>query len=348
MAGRNKELTPAELDLFFSNLELVYRSGLPLSEGFDVLRSNAQNAYEKKRLDVLYQAAIEGNSLYDALKAQGDLPDYALSLIRIGEETGRMEETFASLHGYYAKRDMLSRTIKTSVTYPLSMLVVVLAVVVVLLTQAMPVFDQVFRQLGFQMTGIAGTLLDIGSVLSSSALIIALVIAVIIAAVVILRLLPVGKRFFNVLFQSAPFTRTLSLSLSVQRFALALSTLLISGLNVDQALEYAEPLVDDKRARARVQKIHTEVAAGASFLAAIEHSKLFPPNSMALLSIGFKTGTDSDALEQVGEQITLETEQRLDNLVAAIEPTLVAIMCVLVGIILLAVMLPLLGVLTGF
>ena len=60
MAGNRKELTPAELDLFFSNLELIYHSGLPLSEGFDILRSNAQSKYEVKRLDALYQAATSG------------------------------------------------------------------------------------------------------------------------------------------------------------------------------------------------------------------------------------------------------------------------------------------------
>ncbi|MCL2756740.1 MAG: type II secretion system F family protein [Coriobacteriia bacterium] len=348
MAGRKKELTPAELDLFFSNLELVYHSGLPLSEGFDILRSNAQSSYDKKRLDALYTAAINGESLSKALDRQGDLPDYALSLIHIGEQTGRMEETFASLHSYYQKRDILTQSIKSSLTYPLSMLVVVLVVVIVLLTQAMPVFDQVFRQLGFEMTGVAAALLDIGAVLSQYALYIAGALIGIIVIVVILRLLPIGKRFFSALFQSAPFTRTLSLRLSVQRYALALSTLLIAGLHVDQALEYAEPLVDDKRARARVKVIHQEVMAGETFLAAIEHSKLFPPNAMALLAVGFKTGTDSDALEQVGEQITLETEHRVETLVAAIEPSLVAIMCILVGIILLSVMLPLLGVLTGF
>ena len=348
MAGRNKELTPAELDLFFSNLELVYHSGLPLSEGFDILRSNAQSLYEKRRLDALYTAAIHGESLYETLKKQGDLPDYAISLIRIGEETGRMEETFASLHTYYAKRDLLSQSIKSALTYPLSMLIVVLVVVIVLLTQAMPVFDQVFRQLGFEMTGIAAALLDLGAVLSNYALYIAGAIVLIILVIVILRLLPTGKRFFNSLFQSTPFTRSLSLRLSVQRFAIALSALLIAGLNVDHALEYAEPLVEDKRARARVKVIHEEVMAGATFLAAIEHSKLFPPHSMALLAIGFKTGADSVALEQVGEQITLETEHSIENLVAAIEPTLVAIMCLLVGVILLSVMLPLLGVLTGF
>lgn len=348
MAGRNKELSPAELSLFFSNLELIYHSGLPLSEGFDILKSNAQSAHEKHRLNALYQAAIKGESLYEALKAQGNLPEYALSLIRIGEETGRMEETFASLSTYYSKRDLLMQSIKTSLTYPLSMLVVVLAVVILLLTQAMPVFDQVFRQLGFQMSGVAAGLLSIGAALSSAALVIVIVIVAIVVLILILRVLPAGKRFFRSLFQSAPFTRSLSLNLSLQRLALALSSLLVAGLDVDQALEYAEPLVDDKRARSRVKKVHKEIRQGEPFLAAIEQSELFPPSSMALLSIGFKTGADSEALEQVGEQITLETENRLNSLVSAIEPILVAIMCVVVGIILLAVMLPLLGVLTGF
>ncbi|MCL1891412.1 MAG: type II secretion system F family protein [Coriobacteriia bacterium] len=348
MASRKKELTPAELDLFFSNLELVYRSGLPIAEGFDILRNNAQSAYEKQRLEALYRASVDGASLYDTLAAQGDLPDYALSLIRIGEETGRMEETFASLHAYYAKRDVLTQSIKSSLVYPLSMLVVVLAVVLVLLTQAMPIFDQVFRQLGFEMTGAAAALLDIGMALRSYALVIAVVLIVLILAVVVLRLTPVGKRFFSSLYQSAPITRSLSFNTSAQRHALALSSLLKSGLSVDEALSYAEPLVENKRAKNRIKTIQAEVAAGEPFLTAIERSEIFPPHAMALLSMGFKTGTEADAFEQVGEQISLETEHRLDNLVSIIEPTLVVIMCVLVGIILLAVMLPLVGVLTGF
>ncbi|MDR2493392.1 MAG: type II secretion system F family protein [Coriobacteriales bacterium] len=348
MARRDKELSPAELKLFFSNLELVYHSGLPLTEGFDILRSNAQTASEKRRLEVLYQAVTGGLSLYEALKKQGDLPDYALSLIRIGEETGRMEETFAGLNDYYGKRDALAQSIRSSLTYPLSMLIVVLAVVIVLLTQAMPVFDQVFRQLGFQMTGVAATLLDVGALLSSYALVFAGGIAALVALVVILRLLPFGKRLFRTLFQAAPFTRSLSLSLSTQRFALALSSLLQAGLSVDAALEYAEPLVDDKRARRSVRLIREHVGKGESFLTAVERSRLFPASTMALLAVGFKTGTDAEAFDQIGEQIALTAEHKTDGLVAAIEPTLVVVMCLLVGVILLSVMLPLLGALTGF
>jgi type IV pilus assembly protein PilC len=342
-----KTLAPAQLELLFSNLELVYHSGLPLTEGFDILRENAQNGDERRRMKALYQAALEGVSLHETLETLGDLPDYALSLIRIGEATGRMEETFASLRAYYAKRDVLSQTIRSSLTYPLSMLVVVVAIVVVLLTQAMPVFNQVFLQLGYQMSGLAAGLMGFGTALSQYALWIVGLIVVLVAIGVIIRLIPAGKDFYRTLFQRAPVTRDLSLRLSTQRFAIALASLLDAGLDVDQALEYAEPLVDDRRARSRISAIRKEIKGGASFITAIEKSGLFPRSSLALLAVGFKTGTDSDALYQVGDQIELATENRMDSLVAAIEPTLVAIMCVLVGLILLSVMLPLLGVLAG-
>ncbi|MDR0501173.1 MAG: type II secretion system F family protein [Coriobacteriales bacterium] len=342
-----KTLTAGELELFFANLELVYHSGLPLTEGFDILRNNAQSPGEAARMQAMYQAALAGASLHEALVNIGELPQYALALIRIGEQTGRMEETFASLHDYYEKRDVLSQSIRSSLTYPLSMLVVVIAIIVVLLTQAMPVFNQVFLQLGFQMTGLAAALMSVGSAISSSAVMIVILIAALVVIALVLRLFPVGKRFYSALFQSMPITRGLSLSLSTQRFAIALASLLKSGLDVSQALEYAEPLVDDKRARLRIANMKKSLNDGFAFMDALEQSKLFPPTSMALLAVGFKTGSDSEALQQVGEQITAQTENRMDSMVSAIEPTLVAVMCVLVGMILLSVMLPLLGVLTG-
>jgi type IV pilus assembly protein PilC len=342
-----KTLSPAQLEQFFGNLELVFHSGLPLTEGFEILRENATDAADAKRMAALYEAAAEGSSLHTALQKLGCLPEYALALIRIGEDTGRMEETLVSLRSYYSKRDILASAIRSSLTYPLSMLVVVIAIVVLLLTQAMPVFNQVFLQLGFQMTGLAAALMAFGSALSNSALWIVCIVAAIAIIAVIIRITPAGKAFYQALFQSAPLTRSLSLSLSAQRFALALGSLLEAGLDVSQALEYAEPLVEDKRARGRIAGIRKSVAAGDTFISAIEKSAIFPPTSMALLSVGFKTGADSQALQQVGDQITAVTENKMDNLVAAIEPTLVAIMCVLVGMILLSVMLPLLGVLTG-
>jgi type IV pilus assembly protein PilC len=341
----NKQLTAAELSLFFGNLELVYHSGLPLQEGFSILSANARGSEQKSRMDRLNKAAGKGEQLSKTLESLGVLPSYAVSLIRIGEQTGRMEESCRSLARYYQRRDELNRNVRSSLVYPVSMMVMVLLVVVLLLTQAMPVFEQVFAQLGFTMTGVSRALLDIGNLLSRYTLVIAIAIVAIIAAVLVLRLTPPGRRFFTWLYQNNPVTANLSLHISTQRFALALSTLLEAGLTVDEALPLAASTVDDRRAAGRVAKMRECMKKGDSFPDAVQNSGLFPPATMSLLAVSFKTGTDAEALAQIGDQIAINTEDRMETVIAAIEPTLVGIMCLLVGVILLSVMLPLLGIL---
>ncbi|MDR0347374.1 MAG: type II secretion system F family protein [Coriobacteriales bacterium] len=341
-----KELSPAELGLFFSNLELIYHSGLTPAEGFDILRQSTSDAPTKKWLEQLYQFSLMGLPLTDSLEKAGRLPDYALSLLRIGEETGRLEDTCRSLHEYYERRDELAQALRSALVYPSTMILMVFVVVIILLTQAMPVFDQVFSQLGFELTGVAGALLAAGQALRSSALYLSAALAAIVIIALILRALPAGRRVFSALYERAPITSELSFKLALQRFAFAMATMLRSGLDTDAALQLAEPLIENAKASERVRTIRAKVGQGMGFQTAIEESKLFPLEEMSLLVVGFKTGSDAQAFDQVGTSIAVATERRLDRLVGAIEPTLVGLMCVLVGVILLSVMLPLLGVLS--
>ena len=343
-----KKLKPAQLKMLFSNLEMITRSGLPLSEGFDILRKNDDDPVERALIDMLYDAVNEGETITKVMRKSDIIPEYACSLISIGEKTGRLQETFASLADYYIKRDELSQSIRSSVVYPVSMLVMVFVVVAVLLVQVMPVFDHVFRQLGYEMTGISAGLMSTGMVLGRFGFWIAGIVFALALIGVILAITPAGKKFYNALFQSAPITKDLSLDLSAQRFSLAMSSMLTAGLELDVSLDYAEKLVEDKRARQSVGKIRKAIEGGGTFLDALEQSGLYTKKDLALLAIGIKTGADAEAMNQVGEQITIATEARLERLIATIEPTLVAIMCVLVGAILLSVMLPLMGALTGF
>jgi type IV pilus assembly protein PilC len=345
--NRRKELTPAELSLFFSNLELIYHSGLTPAEGFDILKQSTRDARTRQWFELLYQSSTMGLLLTESLQKAGGIPSYALSLLRIGEETGRLEDTCRSLHEYYEKRDELSQALRAALVYPSTMILMVFVVVIILLTQAMPVFDQVFNQLGFELTGIAGSLLAVGQALRSSALYISAVLAAIVIIVLILRVTPAGRRLFSALYERAPITRDLSFKMALQRFAFAMATMLKSGLNADAALALAEPLIENTKAGHRVHSIRLKVERGTGFQTAIEDSRLFPVEEMSLLAVGFRTGSDAQAFDQVGASIAVATERRLDRLVSAIEPALVGFMCVLVGVILLSVMLPLLGVLSN-
>ena len=342
-----KEMSPAELSLFFANLRLIYRSGLTPSEGFDVLKQGSQNDKYTEWLEELYKHSVDGLPLSKSLEKAGGLPDYALSLVRIGEATGRLEDTCLSLSDYYKRRDELSRIIRAALIYPLTMVFMVLVVVIVLLTEAMPVFDQVFNQLGLQLTGLAGSLLSVGQALRSSVLYISIVLAILIIVFVIIRLLPSGKRLFHTLYERAPITGTISFKMSLQRFAFAMSTMLKSGLDTDAALELAEPLIENSKVEEKVHAIRKNIQNNMGFKNAIEKSNLFQPEEMMLLAVGIRVGADAQVFDQVGNSIAASTEQKLERLIGALEPALVAFMCLLVGVILLSVMLPLLGILSN-
>ncbi|MCL1847806.1 MAG: type II secretion system F family protein [Coriobacteriia bacterium] len=342
-----KEMTPAELSLFFANLELIYHSGLTPADGFDILKQGAGNSLYAAWLDELYRLSLSGLPLSACLEKAGGIPAYALSLLRIAEETGKLEDTCLSLRNYYEKRDELSRALRSALVYPLTMVFMVLVVVIVLLTQAMPVFDQVFNQLGLELTGLAGSLLAIGQGLRSSALIITIVLVAIAAILLIARLIPAGRRLYTLLYERAPITGDISFKMSLQRFALAMSTMLNSGLDMDVALELAEPLLENSKVADKVGLIHKDIKANVGFQAAVEKSRIFPPEEMSLLAVGFRSGADARVFDQVGNSLANTTERKLERIIGALEPALVGFMCVLVGIILLSVMLPLLGVLSN-
>jgi type IV pilus assembly protein PilC len=340
-------MAPGELSAFFSNLKLIYRSGIALDDGLEILQSHTDDDALKAQIVRLRSAAADGEPIHMALKTMGGVPDYALSLAAIGAETGRMDATMESLEVFYAKRDALNHSIRSALIYPLSMMCMVFVVVIVLLTKAMPVFEQVFAQLGFAMTGLAGFLLGLGEAFSKYTAWICGVLLVLAAAGVLMRFTPAGRGMAKALFDRSPLTKRLSKELSVQRFALAMSTMLSCGIDWNLALDMARPLMSNKEAAERVDSIHDGMMKGLSFQAALEGSGLFPGSAMTLLSMGIQTGTDADAFKTIGESIASGTERRMERLVAAIEPTMVCIMCILVGMVLLSVMLPILGVLTN-
>lgn len=344
---KKNELSPAELSMLFANLKLIYHSGLPLSEGFEILSLNARDNDEKQNMLKLKEAADMGVSLSESMQELGSIPAYAISLLQIGESTGKMEETLAGLETYYEKRDQLSQSLRSSLMYPLAMMGMVFLVIVVLLTQAMPVFEQVFSQLGLTMSSVAQGLMDFGQAMSRYAMWIAGAIVLIAVVYFVMRATKGGSALLKKLFDTSIFTRKLSLRLSVQRFALAMSMMISSGIDSAVALNMARSLVDSDQAKEKLKLVEKEMEDGKSFHEAMQVSGLFPEASMTLLAMGARTGTDAEALEQIGQAITVDTERQMERWVSALEPTLVCIMCILVGMVLLSVMFPLMGVLTN-
>ena len=224
------------------------------------------------------------------------------------------------------------------------MLGMMAAVLAVLLIKVMPVFRQVFEQLGAQMTGFPAAVLNLGTALGNYSA--AFLILAVAAAVICIWLFftengrKKSKNFAGKFFM----TRALSEKISCSRFASGMYLALSSGLDVDQSLEMTARLIEHPDVHEKILEIRRCIAEGESFEDAAARARLFTGSRARMLSIGFKAGAPDNVMKQISEQYDEEIEEQIDTLLGRLEPTLVAVLSVAVGLILLSVMLPLLGV----
>lgn len=142
---------------------------------------------ERELLDRLLAPAERGEPLSAAMREAGGFPSYAVNMIEIGEQSGRLDEVLGSLASYYEREDSLGSMLKSAVTYPLIMLGMMLLVILVLSVKVLPIFSQVFAQLGADLPSLALGALQLGGALKTGCLVLVALLALLLASALALR-----------------------------------------------------------------------------------------------------------------------------------------------------------------
>jgi type IV pilus assembly protein PilC len=211
----------------------------------------------------------------------------------------------------------------------------------------MPVFDQVFRQLGTEMNGISRALLVAGTFLSDHALGFVIVIILILLAAVFLVKRHGSQKFFEQITARFNATRKLSEQIAAYRFANGMALTLSSGLPPEECLNLTSQLVPDGSFHDKISECKLKMANGEDLYASLLTSGIFPGVYTKMAAIAARTGMMDEIMHTIAEHYEEEIDARITRLLAAVEPTLVIILSVIVGIILLSVMLPLINIMSS-
>ena len=342
--GKNITLSAEELAAFAAQLSLTVKTGIPLSEAIMILLEDAETEAAKKLLGKILEKLELGESLADSLKETGVFPIYMTQMIEIGEASGRLDTVLDSLHRYYEREDNIGKSAKNAITYPVIMLIILIVIIIILVTRVLPIFNQVFNTLGGEMTPLAQGAMRIGEIISNSSVVLVVIIVVIAVALLVMGLTQGGKRALASLGQR--IFRKLSDRMAAAKFASGMSLMLASGLDIDRSVELTLPLMNNPRMYEKVEKLKEMTEQGQSFTDAVVKKKIFSGMQGRMLTLGFKSGNLDTVMDQIAGDYEREVDDRLDRLISVIEPTMVAILCVIVGLILLSAMLPLLGVMS--
>lgn len=345
-----KKLTPfsnMEAASFCSQMAIILKSGISSIEGITIMLEDVSQENEKQLLLQIQETLMQTGSLYEALAAAGVFPAYLLNMVQIGEQTGKLDDVMDSLANYYEKEASLAQTIKNAVTYPLIMLMMMTLVILVLITKVMPVFNQVFEQLGTQMTGFSRIILNIGIFINAHAIIFFGILAALVIFVIFLIKSSKGQSLFRSFADKFASNRDLSQKIAAYRFSNGMALTLSSGLTPEECLNLASELTEQASFRNKLEQCRASVSQGNDLCEVLLEQGIFSGTYARMATIASRTGVLDEIMDKIAAQYEEDIDARISGMIAAIEPTLVIILSVIVGIILLSVMLPLMGIMSG-
>ena len=343
-----KTLNNAYLSMFCSELAMLLDAGLTIYDSLQILHDDEPGKDGKAVLLSLINAMEKGDQFSIALHDSSNFPRYMTHMVGIGEKTGRTVETLKALSEYYDRQGRLSVTIKNSILYPAILLVLMIVVVLILIVQVLPIFNDVFSQLGTQMSPLAVNLMKFGGWLGDASVAIAAVICLIAIMAILIWAIPGARKTVSKLLSDTWGDRGIFGKIASSRYIFAMTLAIASGLDTEEALDIAANVSGGSRA---VDKKHKQcrdlLRSGKTLSEAMFSSGILSPQDGKMLSIGSRSGKSDEAMAEIARRTDLNVRDDIDRIVGRIEPTLVILSSVVVAVILLSVMLPLMGIMTS-
>jgi general secretion pathway protein F len=329
---------------FTKQMATMLNSGIKLTEALSVLAMQVSDHRLKGALVDVRDRIVTGESLAEALKDYTDYFDVIyISMIHVGEVTGSLAGSFATIGAFMEKRHRVESKVITAMIYPIILITFCLGVIIILTTFVIPKIGKQIADAGQQLPWITQQLMNVGYVLTTGWVF--LVIAAIAAAVWSVRKFlktERGSYLRDKLLLSLPVFGPLIKQRVVARFASTLSTLLSSGLSMAESLRVVSEVTGNSIMKTAVRKARERILAGADIATPLRDSGVIDPAIAHMVTVGEKSGELETMLKNISENLEASSDVVIERLSAAVEPIIIIIMAASVGLIAYATLLPIL------
>ena len=335
-----------ELSSFCLEMSLLLKAGMPVDVCFYILAEEEKDGNKKQKLTELYQQTNLGISIGNAMEKVQVFPPYLLKMVRLGLETGYLEKVFYGLSGYYEERRSVEQMLKEVVFFPVVLLIMMSVVVMILLIEVLPVFQDVFAQLGGTLSPLALFFLNFGMAIQKRKTLLFIIAVVLMIGILFILFHIRARNKWRCFWKRRLAETKIGRSFDAAHFASALLMGISGGLDTDRALEIAEEFCQSS-IQDRIRLCRERTQMGIPLADAVAEQELLKPMYCRMLSVGIKTGSLDATLEEISRRSGEEAAEALRKNAAKVEPAVVIILCIIVGILLLSVMLPLAGIMNS-
>lgn len=340
------KLTMSEKYMFCNQMAMILESGFSLNQGVTMVYEEMDDKNIKGVLQEVAKYLDEQVSFSEAIDLTKAFDDYMVNLVKVGETSGNLDDVMQSLSEYYARIDDITNKLKQALTYPIILIIMMVVVVGIIVFKVLPIFKDVLNGLGSDLSSYANSFMEFGQIFSLICFAVLLVLVIVIIAGYLYQRVTHVNVLSNVV-QKSFLTRKLSRALNKAQITYALSLFISSGYDLQEAMKFVPKLVDDKQLRANLEKCNEDLINGDSFVEVIKKYQIYQGMQLNIIQVGFKTGQVDIIMKQLSNSFQEEVSRAIDQFLNIIEPTIVTLLSLVVGIVLMSVMLPLISIMSS-
>jgi len=333
----------ADLLVFFRQMSVMLKSGVPLSQALELLAENVTN----KEF---------GSNIYDVSKRLGggeelstSLNNYPrifspimIGLIEAGEAGGILSEVLERLASLIEAQSKIKGQITGALIYPVAIFVLAVTISLALLIFIVPTFDEMFKGMGAELPALTAFMLTLSRIVTSKGFLIIAPLASFICFYLFKTSYATksGRLFFDKLILKIPLFGDLILKSELASMSDTLSTLINSGISIVEAIERCINASNNEVIRIALRRSISLVTQGQELSTSLETSKVIPRLLVSMIKIGEETGALSFMLENLANFYKREVEEAVTVLTKAMEPAVIFVVAAIVGTIVISLYLP--------
>ncbi|MCR5383239.1 MAG: type II secretion system F family protein [Saccharofermentans sp.] len=337
------KLGTKDLVLISRQLASLLSAGITVVRSLDMLYQQLESKKAKKCIGEIYESVQSGRNLSEAFADQrGVIPNIMISMISAGEESGRLDEVMERLAEHFAKEAKVKNKISSAMIYPKILAGLTAVVAIGLLTFLVPKVGTTIAELGGEMPALTKALLAISGSLVKFWYIYLSVTGLVVYGFKLWKSSDKGAEQWSKLMLTIPVVGKATKMTASARFTRTVATLLKSGISVLQAVEITEKSLDNVILQKKLELARVEIRKGTSLSRSIRDITEFPPMIYAMVSIGEESGTLDSILEKAADYFEDEADSATQKMVSALEPIMIIIMAIIVGLVVGGIAMPIL------
>ncbi len=333
---------------FYMELSILLSAGIDIKNALELIAEDQVKQKDKELIISIKEEVVKGRSLSETLKNTGLFSDYEVFSIQIGEETGRVAIIMEELSAFFKNKIKQKRQAVSALTYPLIVLCTSVAVLAFMLNVIVPMFSDVFLRFGGQLPFITELVIDASNLAGKLFWPFVLVGMVLGIWIYSIRKNEGFRKFTSELLLRVPVLGELIRKIYLARFCHTMQLLISSKIPLLRALGLVKRMIGYYPIESSIESIEQQILRGESLHKALSAFPIYPRRLVSFIKVGEEVNRLDEFFEKINLQYSEEVDHQSKVLATVIEPIMMIFLGLIVGVILIAMYLPMFKMSTIF